>query len=83
MRKSAQIGRFMVCWASFVPVVVLVGVCWVSFVPGVPWWTGELCRGGAAEGPHGARVVCPRSLWAPLVSEEKFRMQFPTRHFKS
>ena len=29
--------------------------------------------GAATEGPHGARVACPQSVWAPLVSEEKLR----------
>ena len=43
---------------------------------------GDLFRGSAA-GPHGVRVVRPQSLWARLVSGEKFRMQFPSRHFKS
>ena len=45
--------------------------------------TGRVFRGTAAESPHGARVVRPQSSWAPLVSEEKLRMQFPSRHFKS
>ena len=43
----------------------------------------ELFRGTAADGPHGACERWPQSLWAPLVSEEKLRMQFPSRHFKS
>ena len=44
---------------------------------------GEFFRGTAADGPHGACERWPQPLWAHLVSEEKLRMQFPSRHFKS
>ena len=44
---------------------------------------GEFFRGTAADGPHGACERWPQPLWAHLVSEEKFRMQFPSRYFKS
>ena len=82
----AELLRNWPCWANFFAEVPLDAPCWANFfaeVPlGAPYWANFF-----AEVPLQALMVSVRMhVGSPCgclsSAGEKFRMQFPSRHFK-
>ena len=84
--KTGEKCCFQACWASFFAGEPLEALCWASFFADEP--LKALCRASFfAEQPlkslMGNVSMCVRSPCGHLSSAgEKFRMQFPSRHFE-